>query len=97
MHYFGNRRPRGFHHTFIYVDERKEWRRRHNEADPGTEQDAPADKRGGKAGAGHASHAVSWRGTGHTPSALRIGVWPLLAMALACMALAMLLLGADAA
>ena len=24
MMYFGNRRPRGFHHHYIYVDERKE-------------------------------------------------------------------------
>lgn len=94
MHYFGNRRPRGFHHTFIYVDERKEWRLRNNEAAPGKEQDAPVDKKGGKAGADHASHAVSWRRVGHTPSALRIGVWALLAVALAGMAFAMLLLGA---
>ena len=28
MRYFGNRRPRGFHHTFIYIDERKELLRR---------------------------------------------------------------------
>lgn len=24
MMYFGNRRPRGFHHNYIYADERKE-------------------------------------------------------------------------
>lgn len=28
MRYFGNRRPRSFHHTFIYIDERKELLRR---------------------------------------------------------------------
>lgn len=28
MMYFGNRKPRGFHHTFMFVDERKELIRR---------------------------------------------------------------------
>lgn len=28
MRYFGQRRPRGFHHNFIYVDERAELLRR---------------------------------------------------------------------
>lgn len=28
MMYFGNRKPRGFHHTFMFVDERKELLRR---------------------------------------------------------------------
>lgn len=28
MMYFGNRRPRGFHHTFVYADERRDLLRR---------------------------------------------------------------------
>lgn len=75
MRYFGQRKPRGFHHNFIFVDERKDLLRSIAE---------------GKAGEcrrmGHfTEHGSTCRHSGGL--ALRIGVAALLALALVVLSL----------
>lgn len=44
---FQARKPRGFHHTYIYYDERREWRKRYEQNTPDKEQnDVPHLQRG---------------------------------------------------
>ena len=85
MMYFGNRRPRGFHHTFIYVDERKDLLRQLQEGRR-TETDGPGHT-GGNGYSCNGGPGISRRGDGSRYTALRLGtvlVFVLLLMA-ACM------------
>lgn len=63
MMYFGNRKPRGFHHTFMFVDERKELLQRlERQIAAGTESESAPEAAGRTLGKG------SFRqGRGRTP------------------------------
>lgn len=85
MRYFGNRRPRGFHHTFIYIDERKELLRRLADrhkagGDESFETAAGVAWRDGNGGMGRAR-----RGTGGTMMDLIVPLLLLAALLVACL------------
>ncbi len=94
MRYFGNRRPRGFHHTFIYIDERKELLRRladRHKAGGDESLETAADMSGcdgeggvaacdGKGGMGRAR-----RGTGGTMMGLIVPLLLLAALLVVCL------------
>lgn len=85
MRYFGNRRPRGFHHTFIYIDERKELLRRladrHKaDGDESLETAAGMSGRDGKGGMGRAR-----RGTGGAMIGLIVPLLLLAALLVVCL------------
>lgn len=84
MRYFGNRRPRGFHHTFIYIDERKELLRRladrHKAGrDESLETAAGMSGRDGEGGMGRAR-----RGTGGAMMGLIVPLLLLAALLVVC-------------
>lgn len=72
MMYFGNRRPRGFHHNYIYVDERKELLR---QLQQGKRPDAACQRGSGHPGM-HGTRGTSWR-------PMRLALLLMLAVALA--------------
>ena len=84
MRYFGNRRPRGFHHTFIYIDERKELLRRLADrhkvgGDESLETAAGMSGCDGKCGMGRAR-----RGTGGAMMGLIVPLLLLAALLVVC-------------
>lgn len=84
MRYFGNRRPRGFHHTFIYIDERKELLRRLADrhkvgGDESLETAAGMSACDGKGGMGRAR-----RGTGGAMMGLIVPLLLLAALLVVC-------------
>ena len=84
MRYFGNRRPRGFHHTFIYIDERKELLRRltdrHKAGGDESLETAAGVACDGKGGMGRAR-----RGTGGTMMDLIVPLLLLAALLVVCL------------
>ena len=94
MRYFGNRRPRGFHHTFIYIDERKELLRRLTDrhkagGDESLETAAGVAWRDGKGGMsacdGKGGMGRARRGTGGTMMGLIVPLLLLAALLVVCL------------
>ena len=94
MRYFGNRRPRGFHHTFIYIDERKELLRRLTDrhkagGDESFETAAGVawrDREGGMWGCdGKGGGGRARRGTGGTMMGLIVPLLLLAALLVVCL------------
>lgn len=78
MMYFGNRRPRGFHHTFMFFDEWKELLKRIEAGIKGEKAD------GGNAGGAHFALGQGAFRTGRRPSFMPVTVgFGLLAIAVA--------------
>ena len=94
MRYFGNRRPRGFHHTFIYIDERKELLRRLTDrhkagGDESLEAAAGMSECDGKGGMsacdGKGGMGRARRGTGGTMMGLIVPLLLLAALLVVCL------------